>query len=420
MNGDADASLPASSLLEIERLEPAGAGEADVARWRSDACTKSAWRRQRRAAQRVHREQHLIVLEVGRLQPRFDAVGEPHDGDADVGELAARFDARRLRLLFDERPRRRGIAPRRDGHFVGRARAPRAGRLRSAARRLGFSRLHGEHDAALARQARARQRRHFLERDAGQHAAAPAGTRTRCRGRLAFEEVAGRIRRAYAAALALVALVVGPLVERGHPALVAIELGLVEAVLAHAARFDLERVERRRAGCRPARAPAARRSRTVGVSGPPPPPAPRNFASGLRASSPNRSLSMSREQLLDEVAAVVADRGRCRSAGASRTSCTRRLVSSGSVATLTSSSVVQRHLRIRRRRGRGARRDRAERRSGSLLRPVPRRCRRPRRSPSVRGDTTCRRTRAAARPARSAGSPACRSAGAPRSASRRT
>ena len=42
------------------------------------------------AARRFQVEDHLIVLEVGRLQPRLDAVGKSDDRDADAGDFAAR------------------------------------------------------------------------------------------------------------------------------------------------------------------------------------------------------------------------------------------------------------------------------------------------------------------------------------------
>ena len=71
------------------------------------------------------------------------------------GELAARFDARAVRALFDERARRGRIAPRRDRHFVGRRRSPRGRSPSVGGGQARLLRLHGQHDAALARQARA-------------------------------------------------------------------------------------------------------------------------------------------------------------------------------------------------------------------------------------------------------------------------
>ena len=97
MNGDADAILPASSFSRSERLDAADARSARRTSSASGASTIVGRRRQRRAAQRLQREEHLIVLEIGRLQPGFDAVGERHDGDAELGNLAARRDGGRPR-----------------------------------------------------------------------------------------------------------------------------------------------------------------------------------------------------------------------------------------------------------------------------------------------------------------------------------
>ena len=75
--------LAGEQLLEVGRLQAAGAGELHERR-RQRGIGVVGRRRQRRSAWRGQREQHLIVLEIGRLQPRFDAVRQLQDGDADA------------------------------------------------------------------------------------------------------------------------------------------------------------------------------------------------------------------------------------------------------------------------------------------------------------------------------------------------
>ena len=77
--------LAGEDLLQIDRLQPTGAGELDVGR-RQRRLQKVGGRRERGAAERVHDEEHLVVLEIGRLEPRLDAVREADDGDAEAFE----------------------------------------------------------------------------------------------------------------------------------------------------------------------------------------------------------------------------------------------------------------------------------------------------------------------------------------------
>ena len=100
-------------LLQIDRLQAANPAQHDVGR-RERGVRVVRGRRQRGPARCVHGEQDLIVLEVGRLQPGLDAVGEADDRHADALELASRSDGGRFGFRFHQPPRRDRVVPGRD------------------------------------------------------------------------------------------------------------------------------------------------------------------------------------------------------------------------------------------------------------------------------------------------------------------
>ncbi len=240
MNGEADASLPARSLSRSSVFRPPAPDSSmyDVA---SEASTKSVGRGEGSAAEGVHREQHLIVLEVGRLQPCFDAVGEPHDGDAHAGDLAALGDCGRCRLLGHQLGRRRSIVPRHDGDVFGRA---ERGDEIGFRRRLDLLllRRHGQDDAARAGEPRSRHRCHLVERDSRQYGLHQPVLVLDAGCGFLRQEVADVFLRERSAFF-LPALVERAFVRGDDPALRAIELRGAEAVLPRPLRLDHECAE---------------------------------------------------------------------------------------------------------------------------------------------------------------------------------
>ncbi len=78
-------------------------------------------RRQRNAPLRLQREDDLVVLEVGRFQPRLDAVREAHDRQPDFVDGLRRDDGGGLRFVLDQLARSSRVVPRRHvGRLDGR------------------------------------------------------------------------------------------------------------------------------------------------------------------------------------------------------------------------------------------------------------------------------------------------------------
>ena len=97
MVGEAEAILPASSLCRSTALWPPDARQLHLCRRQRglDELLAAAPATSRRETTSENR--HFVVLEVGRLEPGLDAVAEAHDGDAELGQLAAILDRRRDR-----------------------------------------------------------------------------------------------------------------------------------------------------------------------------------------------------------------------------------------------------------------------------------------------------------------------------------
>ena len=98
--------LARQHLAEVDRVEPAHAADADQRRCELGAL-EVRFGRQRRAAGRVGAEQHLIVLEVGGLEPHLDAVRQRQHRGANLRDgAAARHLAAGGRILHQRRGRR--------------------------------------------------------------------------------------------------------------------------------------------------------------------------------------------------------------------------------------------------------------------------------------------------------------------------
>ena len=227
-------------LRQVDGAMPAGARELDLTgrELRLDVLLR---RLQRAAAGRDQREQHLIVLEVGRLEPRLDAVRKGDHGDAELGDLAAAGFLSGVGQLVDEHGAAGGIGPRRHGDGVSRGHGraqlfvARHGDFlllrrdgKDDAAGIGQERLGGVADVGGADRRRQRLDQLLLVLDA--------------RAGLALQEVV-HVLLHVRAALGLVALGVGAVVARQRPFARALELAGGEAVALDAVRFDLERRE---------------------------------------------------------------------------------------------------------------------------------------------------------------------------------
>src|SRR5207248_1288826 len=218
--------LAGEQLLEVGRLQTAGAGELHERR-RQRGIGAVGRRRQRRSAWRGQREQHLIVLEIGRLQPRFDAVRQLQDGDADVIEQAARGDRARRRRRFHQRSSRRRVVPGGDRRRGRRGQYRLQIGVRGSADAV-FLRRRREHDAAVVAEQRFHHRRGFGRRDRRQQLLHEAVLVLDAGAWLVVQEVAEILARERGA-LALVAFAVRALVEGGHPPFRSIHFGRAEA-----------------------------------------------------------------------------------------------------------------------------------------------------------------------------------------------
>ena len=229
--------LARRQLRQVDRAMATGAGQLDLSgrQLRLDELLR---RRERAAAGRRQREQDLIVLEVSRLEPCLDAVRQPDDGDAELGDLAPSDDRARIRRASEQHGAAGRVGPGRHRDRIGRCnrrRELRVGRHRHAGLlrrdRQDHAARVGEHRLGGRGHIRGRDRRHerlhelLLVLDPGR--------------RFALQEVV-HVLLHVGSALGLVALRVGAVVAGEHPLARAVQLAGAEAVLLDAIRLDFE------------------------------------------------------------------------------------------------------------------------------------------------------------------------------------
>ena len=196
---------------------------------------------QRGAAQRVGPEEDLVVLEVGGLEPRLDAVRQRQHGDPEGLERAPRDHAAAGGRMLEELAAGGAVLPRRDGGLRDRGqRGAQVGLGGDGHARL--VRRHRQHHPAVLVQQAAGHVAHLVERDGGQELPHQRQLHVDAGARLAGEEVRDVLARV-GAALALVPLLPGARVLREQLARGPVQLGGGEAVLAHALGFGQHRAQ---------------------------------------------------------------------------------------------------------------------------------------------------------------------------------